>query len=544
MFCSKCGNEIKEGARFCIKCGAPVRDRTVAEQRQQPEKTVREQVVQEPLQTVGKTVSKPVQSKFLTSHFHKGLALGVVGLVMAGGVIAAVVFHNKGTEDNALGNESSIVAEERDNTEETTTQKVAKQMDMSAYQSKLDQWKETFGMYTLNEKMQADYNQSIADYQNAITTFDEETCVQCDSVLEALLLQVKQEVFRVAAIRNYYAGTLTGISYDYPEESEYDNQYAIVDVDADGKEELMVSIVNTDMAGMKEVVYEYDPDTDTLNEEFMEFPSNHYYDNGTVASYLSHVQGYSIREDLHPYTVYVYDKDSDTYMEESSMEAWEREFNTEEFPDDADKDGDGVVFSLDGNEEYCDNAEYQAWQETYFGGAKEISIPWKKIGDAEYRSYTDEYIALVIQNVKDSHKIAGTDMGVCYMEHSDDWKYGGDLEAVESLMSSKVDLISSEYEGVSKEGQYNGKTVFYSNTEDAGSIKYCDEKIEDVTLLGLYPGMPEEEGIALLKEYGFYELSEESYHTGDGFGNYAVYLHFEDGVIQSITLCPHSAYAG
>ncbi len=517
MFCSNCGNEIKEGAKFCTKCGTPVRNRAIAEQK--------------------KTATKPVQKKILTARVYKGLVLGVVGLVIVGGVIAAVVIHNKGTEDNVLEKEPVTVTEDRKDSEETIEQKAVKKKDMSAYRSKLEQWKETFGKYTLNAKMQEDYKRLIKDYQSAIKAYDEESCVQIEDTLEDLLSQAKQGDLRTAAIRNYYAGTLTGISYDYPEESEYANKYAIVDVDADGKEELIVSITSTDMAGMKEVVYEYDPDTNTLNEEFMEFPSNHYYDNGTVVSYLSHVQGKSISEDLHPYTVYVYDASADTYVKKSSMEAWESVFE-EGFPVDVDKDGDGVVFSLAGKEGYCDNAEYQAWQETYFGGAKEISIPWKKIGDAEYRSYTDAYIALVIQNVKDSHKTAGTDMGVCYMEHS------GDLEAVESLMSSKVDLISSEYEGVSMEGQYNGTYVFFSNSENAGSIEYCGEKIEDVTLLGLYPGMPYEEGIELLKEYGFYELSEESYYTGDGLWNYAVYLHFGDGVIQSITLCPYSAYAG
>lgn len=523
MFCAKCGNKIKEGTRFCTRCGTPIDDGTVSE----PKK------VKKPDKEVKEVTPESIKGKLLALPISKKLALGAVGFAIVGGIITGVAVHNGKTED------TTAYVSSADTGELKSTEAAPEAIDMSAYQTQLDQWKELFAGYTLNTEMQESYNQSIADYQNAIAALDEATCMQCNSTLESLLSQAKQEVFRLAKIRNYYAGILTEVKYTNWEDtgdSEYSNKYAIVDIDTDGKEELIVSYTASDMAGMYEKVYEYDPDTDTLNLELETFPSNTYYDNGVVSSRWSHGGILAYRDDLFPYTVYKYDAASDTYLEESSMEAWEKEFNTEEFPKKVDKDKDGVVFSLGGGE-YCDNAEYEAWRQTYFGDEQEINIPWQKIDDCEYEAYTDEYLRLFIQNVKDSRKIAGTDMGICFMEQNADYK------AVGSLLSSKLELVESEYDEIYQEGLYNGKTVYSSCIEDAGSIAYYDEAVDDVTLLGLYPGMPEGEADALLKEYGFYS-SEYCYYTGDGLRNYAVYLTIENGIVKRIMLSPYTKYCG
>ena len=46
-----------------------------------------------------------------------------------------------------------------------------------------------------------------------------------------------------------------------------DEQFAVTDVDGDGEEELLVSVSNTYMAGMCEIIYGYDPQTDGVRIE-------------------------------------------------------------------------------------------------------------------------------------------------------------------------------------------------------------------------------------------------------------------------------------
>ena len=69
------------------------------------------------------------------------------------------------------------------------------------------------------------------------------------------------------------------------------NQFAIYDIDFDGKEELIIQYTTTYTAGMVEVIYDYDSKTKLLKEELRSFPSLTYYNNGIVSADWSHNQG-------------------------------------------------------------------------------------------------------------------------------------------------------------------------------------------------------------------------------------------------------------
>lgn len=182
----------------------------------------------------------------------------------------------------------------------------------------------------------------------------------------------------------------TEISDDYRpfgSDTEFEqNQFAICDVDSDGKEELLISITTSSMAGMFQEVYGYEEETDSLRSELKEFPSLTYYDNGTAKAEWSHNQGYGMK--LWPYNLYVYDEAADSYQYEGAADSWDKDNVPDGFPADADTDGDGTIYYLyekggDGKYKTIDGAEYHKWLDPYMNGAKEIQIPWQGISMTE-----------------------------------------------------------------------------------------------------------------------------------------------------------------
>ena len=106
---------------------------------------------------------------------------------------------------------------------------------------------------------------------------------------------VNQDELTTALIRHKYSGVLSQMTcaLQLPEgdmiEAPYDsnaemmdNTYAITDIDGDGYEELIINYSTASMAGMFAAIYGYNPETDTLTQEFVSFPSVTFYDNGII----------------------------------------------------------------------------------------------------------------------------------------------------------------------------------------------------------------------------------------------------------------------
>ena len=68
------------------------------------------------------------------------------------------------------------------------------------------------------------------------------------------------------------------------------NQFAVCDVDGDGREELVLLYTTSYMAGQLGLIYDTD-ETGGLRLQFSEFPLLTFYDNGTVQAGWSHNQG-------------------------------------------------------------------------------------------------------------------------------------------------------------------------------------------------------------------------------------------------------------
>ena len=203
------------------------------------------------------------------------------------------------------------------------------------------------------------------------------------------------------AMYEAYVTILEDVYFDgkFPGNTEYgnppegydvaDNQFAVYDIDFDGREELLISYTSTYSAGMVAMVYDYDSATGNMREELLAYPYLNFYDNGVVEELASHNHGMASDGgpdgDFWPYSLRRYDAETDTYVPVGMVDAWSRGFREEDydgnpFPEDADVDGDGMVYYvMEGDYALVnpmDGAEYSQWRDQYLKGTQQIQIPY------------------------------------------------------------------------------------------------------------------------------------------------------------------------
>lgn len=167
-------------------------------------------------------------------------------------------------------------------------------------------------------------------------------------------------------------------------EAMAENQFAVCDVDGDGREELVIQYLTANMvAGMRALIYDTD-ENGGLRLQFSEFPNLTFYDNGAIQAGWSHNQG--LAGDFWPYTLYVYNPESDLYRDVGSVDAWSRDFQPQNYPVDTDTSNSGFVYYVyrDMGTEYgvippVDESEYLQWREEYLAGAAELEMPWQSL---------------------------------------------------------------------------------------------------------------------------------------------------------------------
>jgi len=172
------------------------------------------------------------------------------------------------------------------------------------------------------------------------------------------------------------------------------NNFAIYDIDSDGKDELIIEYTTTYMAGQETIIYDYDAATDSVREEFLEFPFLTFYDNGVIKAGWSHNQGLA-GESFWPYTLYKYDKEADAYTEVGMVDAWDKSFSEKDyedntFPKELDLNGDGILYyiDVDGVEDLVDSDKYDKWLKSYTEGAKVVELPYMNLTEENIQSIT------------------------------------------------------------------------------------------------------------------------------------------------------------
>ncbi|MBQ3660664.1 MAG: hypothetical protein IJQ41_05270 [Firmicutes bacterium] len=196
-------------------------------------------------------------------------------------------------------------------------------------------------------------------------------------------------------VQNYVVlGELPGFDQDIPyseyADGEWTNMYAILDIDGDGRNELVLRIAQTIMASMQENIYAYDEETGEIVQELWAFPLCTYLRGGlAIQSGWSHGTG-AEGPDFWPFNVFYYNEETDEYdldgyCAQISLEAMKEIGWEDRFPAEYDKDGDGIIYEISnettGDLEWVDEDGYQFWYNNLFGDEPPLDIPWKTLDE-------------------------------------------------------------------------------------------------------------------------------------------------------------------
>ncbi len=227
----------------------------------------------------------------------------------------------------------------------------------------------------VNEKELQERTESTTDEEEIVSDDDYDRESALAAYREALTQLYEKLIFPSGIEAEYQ-----GISYDMST-----NQFAVYDVDMDNRDELIILYTTSSMAGMSGRIYDYDETTDSLYLELIEFPSLKFYDNAMLEAGWSHSQGYAGAFWI--YTLYTYDSENDTYQDILHTDAWDRalgevDYYGNTFPEEADVDGDGIVYYIlqIGEYEYHDPIdwdEYETWHNETVGN--EIEVPYMNL---------------------------------------------------------------------------------------------------------------------------------------------------------------------
>lgn len=232
--------------------------------------------------------------------------------------------------------------------------------------------------------------QSGSNSDTATQTPSEST-LQTEAVTEPVSQEDSaRDAFQQALQTIHDQLTLPGLPYEQKIElftpgTIEDEQFAVMDVDGDGEEELLVSVSNTYVAGMCEVIYGYDPQTDDLRVEYQNYVGVTHYP-GMLKVDASHNQGYA-GDVLWPYVVARYDEEADLYEDIFIVDAWSKAIADYDayaempYPEDIDTEQDGYVYLIteNGQQRILNRTDYEAWEAQVFAQKEPLTIPWQKI---------------------------------------------------------------------------------------------------------------------------------------------------------------------
>ena len=200
--------------------------------------------------------------------------------------------------------------------------------------------------------------------------------------------------------RKIYAATLRNLLYSnvLPNGKQAElpagrsSQFAVADVDADGKEELVLLYDPGVMADAVGYIIGYDAETQKIYLQMEAFPAFAFLKNGNLKALSSHNQTWG---EMWPYALYQYMTESDSYELVGYAHAedkgiFEANGALERYPGEADVSDAGTVYYVGTNTwgiTPIDEVDYLAWLQENHGDAAELEI--------EYLSLTEESILTV-----------------------------------------------------------------------------------------------------------------------------------------------------
>ena len=160
------------------------------------------------------------------------------------------------------------------------------------------------------------------------------------------------------------------------------NKVAVADVDGDGTVELLIFTVGFYMADITEYVYRYSEEKNGFELEFAYAGGCDYYEHGVIKASPLHSMYSDYQDGFWPYSVYQYDENKKEFVEKVSVDQITNvPINSDVFPEEYDKDGDGKVYIVGQGEsvKYLDEQEYLEWKKQIFW-MPEMKIDWCELG--------------------------------------------------------------------------------------------------------------------------------------------------------------------
>lgn len=160
------------------------------------------------------------------------------------------------------------------------------------------------------------------------------------------------------------------------------SQFAVGDVDSDGREELVLLCDPGVMAGMRGYIIGCDGDSGEIFIQLEEFPAFEFLQNGSLRALDSHNQTCG---ELWPYYLYRYLPESDSYecvghVYAEDQRILEANGRAGQYPGEADKSGTGTVYYISpdgwGTAAPADETDYLAWLAANQGDGEEIELSY------------------------------------------------------------------------------------------------------------------------------------------------------------------------
>lgn len=201
-----------------------------------------------------------------------------------------------------------------------------------------------------------------------------------------------------------------GRKYDYDGFFDFaHNAFAILDVDGDGRQELIFNFNASYIGAMCEVVYDYDTDKDILREELEAgWVDTTYYSNGFVKVSASHNDGKDPdARGVWPYTLYLYDESTDSYQLQYYVTSWDGQSYSENFPGELDTDGDGLLYYILEDGKKIEDADVQPMNRQEYDNWVRETLPEWRVMDVTYYHMTEGIFGDKVQDKLDEERIIG-----------------------------------------------------------------------------------------------------------------------------------------
>lgn len=337
-------------------------------------------------------------------------------------------------------------------------------------------------------------------------------------------------LLRIAEWNTFPDGQQFEMSSDMDAKDAY--QYAIYDVDGDGRKELIVSVWYAAAAPTTRI-YDYNPASGQLRLEMEGFHKPILYSNGMVKV---KEQKNEYGGKLYPYRIYTYDAATDLYEEMTLVYSYPSSLTT--VPD---LDGDdNVIFVEDmyqnGRQKGMTQAEYDAWLQAYLAGAQKVKLSWKSIDREKVSGWGKKCQKMFLEQYREKSAGYGTDLALLFMDSKDQAKA---LKNIEKLLKKNYGVkIKNQAEGdyiYETDGKINGVEVYSAYKEGPEFFYYQKSQLADVTVCGVYPGMPLDQARQQLTAAGLC-WHDNTYYSSYMDGGFYVELTVKNGVVDSLRM--------